>query len=323
MKAWNHKFWLCLSGTVLLAAGVIFLPRYLSRSLDLRGQNQVVVLERGDFAFVEPSSNMVQETIQAFQKLNDQDSEVTLLGTFDQSSRMNNNLLEQVFDQAMYAADIGLLPVIGSSGYDLSNMLGLELIPYDYWVDKMQMAQYYSLTYTSDSVDNTKEMLNFWYLSFGDNKTFRYSFVINAVTYQIYYAELYNSVTDAVADYIDIYWNGEDSYTNEEAEKNKQMLEKEIMPYDTYLFDSNVWYILTNEYYGSGCLEYYEANDYKLVNVFSSSSRMNDRLSIVVLNYDTSSVYVEQKILAENEFGLQGIGIGIQNLGDDIHKLAD
>ena len=52
MQTWNRLFWICLTGTILLTAGVIFLPRYLSRSLDLRELNWVEVGERDDFSFL-------------------------------------------------------------------------------------------------------------------------------------------------------------------------------------------------------------------------------------------------------------------------------
>ena len=53
MKIKEHLFLFCLTGTLFLTAGVVFLPRYFSRSLDMRNLNQVEASEREDFSFLE------------------------------------------------------------------------------------------------------------------------------------------------------------------------------------------------------------------------------------------------------------------------------
>lgn len=53
MRKQNGVFWFCLAGTVLLTWGVIFLPRYLSRSLDMRSIGQVEMSGRDGFSFLE------------------------------------------------------------------------------------------------------------------------------------------------------------------------------------------------------------------------------------------------------------------------------
>ncbi len=316
MRTWNRRFWICLAGTATLTASVIFLPRYFSRSLDLGKFNQVEMTAPGNnFAFLEPSSNSVLETIRAFQSLNQKDTELVLLGTFDQSTKMNNDLLEQVFDQAMYVADIGMIPLFGARGYELAEMLGLEPQAYYYWADQMLSARYYSMVYARDG--NTKEMLNFWYLCFGDNKTYEYRFVVNAVTYKLYYAEIYNQYSDYAADCLDsIILYGDypvkeepktDSSSLNISRQNEAMaLIAEFWPPDGLFADS--------------CAAYYEADDYKLIDAAS----LNDsKILLMVLNYGEGTAYVEQRILSQNGSGLRGVGIGIQNLADDIHRLAD
>ena len=81
MQTWNRLFWICLTGTILLTAGVIFLPRYLSRSLDLRELNWVEVGERDDFSFLEPSSGSVLENVQVFRNLTYNGENLTLISS--------------------------------------------------------------------------------------------------------------------------------------------------------------------------------------------------------------------------------------------------
>ena len=73
MKRQNGFFWVCLAGTVLLAIGVVFLPRYFSRSLDMRSIGQVEVTGRDGFSFLEAGSNDVPGAARAFQYLEKRD----------------------------------------------------------------------------------------------------------------------------------------------------------------------------------------------------------------------------------------------------------
>ena len=69
MRMKNHLFWLCFTGTLLLIFAVIFLPRYVSRSLDLRAMNHVEISKREDFSFLKQGSNDTAEAARAFQSL--------------------------------------------------------------------------------------------------------------------------------------------------------------------------------------------------------------------------------------------------------------
>ena len=69
MKGQNRVFWLCLTGTILLALGIIFLPRYFSRSLDMSSIGQVEVTGRDGFSFLEAGSNDIPGVARAFRDL--------------------------------------------------------------------------------------------------------------------------------------------------------------------------------------------------------------------------------------------------------------
>ncbi|MBS6395632.1 MAG: hypothetical protein KH452_00560 [Clostridiales bacterium] len=301
----NKVFWLCLTGTVVLATGLIFLPRYFSRSLDMRSLNQVQAAKREDFAFLESSPNGFLENARAFRHLRDEGS-LTLVASLNESSKMNSELLERVYDQVMMAMEWGMLPWLGGRGYEFAIKNGLEPQALDYWADQACLAQYYNLTFQSESGLNTKEMLNFWYLKFSDNTDFEYSFIVNAVTYQIYYAEIYNSYTDYAVQQF------EDNIVV--IDGHAELSEKEGIVYE----ENQQIYEAESELFALGCMNYYEADFMKPI----QTSNLHDKMALAVLNYGDSTVYME-KIPRDSHPDLlyRGISVGLQNLGDDIQKI--
>jgi len=302
-KSRNKLFGLCLTATILLAAGVIFLPRYFSKSLDMRSLNQVEIAKREEFAFVEPSSNNILESIEAFQCLGQENTDLVLLASFDGFSKISDELLQAVYDQALQASDTGMLFWIRPWAL---REFGVETDSNSsYWPTFMTSAKYYSLTYAPDESRNTKKMLNFWYVQFSDQEIFDYAFVINAMNYQIYYAEIYNIVTDRMVEYLE----------------NLKWIEEEVKidskeKFDSGIFDLELYY---REFFAAGCASYYNAD----ISNYVERQNLKDKLSLVVLNYDSQPVNIEQRILSDSKNSLKGIGIGIQNLGTDIHKIMD
>lgn len=312
----NKLFWICLIGTILLAASIVFLPRYLSRGLDMGMLNRVEPAERENFSFLEQSANGILENVRAFRYLDSAEDNLMLISSYDESAKVNMDLLEAVFDQAMSAAELGMLPWIGPYGHDWAMQLGLEPEPYEYWVDTVRFARYYSLTYVSESGSNTKEMLNFWYLRFSDGKTFDYYFLVNAATYQIYYAEIYNQLTDFFVKYSESLGIVSDIYTEETIvyEKSMQSSSKTYDADEDYIAK---FYWFSEDIFSQGSMLYYEANDYKYV----GKQNLNNKLALIVLNYEDGTVYIEQLAMPENTFPYRGIGAGLQNLGTNVQKL--
>lgn len=319
MRTWNRVFWLCLAGTILLAAGVIFLPRYFSRGLDLGKMNQVQLAERENFSFLEQSSNAILENARAFRYLNSAEDNLMLVSSYDESAKINMDLLEGVYDEVMKAADEGMLPWLGSYGYSFSKQMYYELgydldfQPYEYWADMVRFANYYSLTYQSDSGSNTKEMLNFWYLRFSDGKTFDYYFLVNAVTYQIYYAEIHNQYTDWIVNYWESFYKTPEIYGDSKTENSN------VVVYDdaAYLPELDNFYWFYYDITLSGCVNYYNPDDFKNI----SSGTQNNRMFLHILNYGNEALYIEQLAMPENTFPYRGISIGLQNMGENIQKL--
>lgn len=323
MRTWNKKFWFCLTGTVFLAAGVIFLPRYLSRALDMSRLNKVELAEREAFSFLEQSSNSVPESARALQYLNSSEDNLMLISSYDETAKINMELLESVFDQAMAAADSLMLPWIGAPGYDFAKHTSTEIEPYEYWVDTVRFARHYSLTYDSDSDGNIKEMMNFWYLRFSDGKTYDYYFLVNAATYQIYYARIYNQWTNYVVRFSEqmeeVKAIEENNYLSIE-EKGLAAQKTYTSIYDSpwagdYTWEDYYWgYVET---FAFGSMNYYGAKDYRYV----SAINLNNKLGLATLSFDDATVYIEEIILPESTFPYRGIGIGFQNLGASIQEV--
>lgn len=320
MRTWNWHFWLCLTGTILLTAGVILLPRHISRSLDRKDLNWVELNERDDFSFLEPGTNSVLGNERAFRHLTRDGENLTLISSIQEPGRMNSELLEQVYDQVMIASEQGLLPWIGARGYAFGMNMAtegteeFEVEPYEYWADQAQFARYYSLTYESEENPNKTEMISFWYLRFSDNETFDYYFVVNAISYQIYYAEIYNVYTDFYAKLTEntgTYVIAEAAASNEENVFDKT--EQNISPYESL--------------FAVGCMDYYQAEGYTWV----GAENLYDKLGLVILYYEGQSVYVSQSVTQNSTplpyaSGLstyRGIGTGFQELANKVRFLTE
>lgn len=324
MRTWNWHFWLCLTGTILLAAGVVFLPRHISRSLDRKDLNWVELNERDDFSFLEPGTDSVLGNERAFRHLTRDGENLTLISSIQDPGRMNSELLEQVYDQVMIASEQGLLPWVGARGYKFGASLAqngasvgeeeekIAVEPYGYWADQVQFARYYSLTCESEENPNKTEMINFWYLRFSDNETFDYYFVVNAISYQIYYAEIYNAYTDFYAALAE----SADNYEVAEAE-----IEGERIVLDKS--DASSYEAL----FAVGCMDYYQAEGYTWV----GSENLYDKLGLVILYYGGQSVYISQSV-TQNDTSLaydsglltyRGIGTGFQELANKVRFLTE
>lgn len=294
-------FWFCLTGTLLLTVGVIFLPRYFSRSLDMRHMNQVEESRRDDFSFLKPASNEVVEVSRAFQSLTQDGKEPILLTSIDDPSQISQELLAAVYEQAMMGAELGILPWLNieedttDSSYDAS--YDKDWIPvYHNWQDDVSFARFYSITYTSESDAHKQEILNFWYLNFSDGKRFDYSFIINAVTYQMYYAKIYNGFSSDMAE---------------------SFLEKQEIEYyetESSLVKSSNYRDYLRTLFQSGCEIYYEA-----IGSTQAQSSLTDKIGIAILYYDkgldgTQNVYIERRIISEPFSEYLGISMGFQDL---------
>lgn len=319
MRTWNWHFWLCLIGTILLTAGVVFLPRYISRSLDRKDLNWVELNERNDFSFLEPGTNSVLENERAFRHLTSGGENLTLISSIQEPGRMNSELLEQVYDQVMLASQEGLFPWVGSRGYEFGINLAaekdaeFEMEPYEYWADQAQFARYYSLTYESEENPNKTEMTSFWHLRFSDNKSFDYYFIVNAISYQIYYAEIYNSYTDfyaALAESAGIYDVVEAEISGKQIIFDKS--NQNTSPYEALFAD--------------GCMDYYKADGYSWV----GSENLYEKLGLVILYYEGQSVYISQSVVdncsplsGATDFTYRGIGVGFQELANKVRFLTE
>ncbi|MCC8162908.1 MAG: hypothetical protein LIO86_07030 [Lachnospiraceae bacterium] len=316
MKTFKGRllFWLSLLMIVLLAVGVLFMPRMVSRWLDDGRLNTVEQADRDQFQYLEQSSDNVIDIIQAFSYL-DNGGELLLLSTLEEENAYgNSDLIKSVYDQAIQAANDGMLVWISERGYDAAYAASDEFEPtealYEDWSEHIRSAKYYSLTYDTEEDDNTKEMLNFWYLNFTDGTNYDYSFLVNASSYQIYYAEIYNSCTNYGMMLAQDYLADED---------------REAISVQRVLYDEKNDATQGKEYYGSlsfyencffnGCIDYYGAVDGRYV----QGSSGNDYNSMTVLHMRDGTLYVEQQMLQGN--GWYGIGVGFRGLGDSVRKL--
>lgn len=295
MQTANIRFLACLTGTALLAAGVIFFPRYISRSLDMRAFGQVEVSKREDFSFLEQGSNEVFEAAHAFRYLEQGGGNPTLLTTIKEPIQINEDLLNEVYIQVMTASEYGMLPWIGpdmnytnAAGYaDGSETEYAEL--WKNWTDFLQFARYYSLTYESKENSNKKELLNFWYLRFSDGESFEYSFIVNAVNFELYYAEIHNADTRSIteiAERAELYGWDENEY-------------KGVM-YDLGMS------------FGDGCARYYHAMGVDSVN----QEYLYQKMNIVILYFeDGDPLYIERSISDREDSKMyRGVCIGFQDL---------
>lgn len=312
MRTWNKFFLLCLTGTILLTIGVIFLPRYFSRSLDKRNLNWVEVAGRDDFSFLEPSNNGVLANERAFRNLTYTGDNLTLITSIDEPIRMNSDLLDQVYIQAMTAAECGMLPWIGTPYYKTTTYMDTYTYGYAYddWVSHAKFAKYYSLTYSSEDNPNNTEMLNFWYLRFSDDMDYDYYFIVNAVSYQIYYARMYNKYTDDLISMLDI--------------NNQELSNAAAGEYVEEAY-GGIWSNLNGgpyfaEEFSMGCAQYYESDSYG----FIENKNLRDKLELTLLYYGSSTIYIEQAAAEKaSELGYGGVEVGFQEITSKIALLEE
>ncbi|MCC8140297.1 MAG: hypothetical protein LIO67_08390 [Lachnospiraceae bacterium] len=316
MKTFKGRllFWLSLLVIILLAVGVLFMPRMVSRWLDEGRLNTVELAGRDQFQYLEQSSDNVLDIVEAFSYL-DNGGELLLLSTLEGTSALgNSDLIESVYDQVIQAANDGMLVWISEIGYDAAYAASDEFEPtealYEDWSRTVRSAKYYSLTYDTEEADNTREMLNFWYLNFSDGTNYDYSFLVNASSYQIYYAEIYNSCTNYGMMLALDYLADED---REAITVQRALYDEEGGPeHEDGYYGSLAFY--ENRFF-NGCIDYYNASDGRYVQGGSG----NDYNSMTVLHMQDGTVYVEQQMLQSS--GWYGIGVGFRSLGDSVRKL--
>lgn len=281
----NRLFWFCFTGMICLILAVVFLPRYVSRSLDFRNLNRVEISKREDFSFLEQGSNDISETIWAFQYLGKEEGNPVLLTSMEEPVQVSSELLERLYGQAMMASECGMLPWIGPfykeavQSVDGEN----ELMVTEDWISCIKTARYYALTYESRENVNKKELLNIWYLRFSDDQQFDYSFVINAVTSEIYYARIHNA----------------DTYS--QVKENDEMGK-----YAEYA--SQVGYL-----FAQGCASYYGGfADWNAV----GQTYLFQKLCLALLYLeDGQTVYIEKSIVdADKDVIYPGVRIGFQDV---------
>ncbi len=288
MKIKEHLFLFCLTGTLFLTAGVVFLPRYFSRSLDMRNLNQVEASEREDFSFLEQGSNDLYDVARAFEHLKWGEEDPILLTTISEPIQINSELLQQIYIQVMTAFEYGMLPWVGpftdsevieSDGE--GNALSKVWIN---WIDYVKSAQYYTITFESEEDPKKKELLNFWYVRFSDGERFDYSFIVNAVNYQIYYAELHNIAAQMIVDESAAYGWEED-------------LVADTVPYVAF---------------ADGCALYYEALGCEYV----GPKNLYQKLGLFILYFENDvPVYIEMsEVKSDASWKYDGICIGFQDL---------
>lgn len=294
-------FWYCLLGTILLTAGVIFLPRHLSRSLDQRRMNHMEVSGRSDFSFLKPASNDIVEVARAFQSLDKSEIEPVLLMTLEDPAQISRELLEAVYEQAMYMSEYGVIPWVGIEDGIVKSEDGYMIPSNHLWYEDVTFARSYSLTYASLEDPNQKEMLNFWYLHFSDGRRFDYSFIINAITYQIYYAKIYNESASHMA----VMFQEEDGTSIPEIDVDADKVLAKSEGYLDYIAET----------FAAGCENYYGAGG----NTYVGHNTLNNKMGIVILYYhgeeeSTQNIYVEKRMISEPFSEYMGISVGFQGL---------
>lgn len=309
MRARNRIFLLSLLGTVFLAAGIIFLPRYFSRRLDEASMNQVQLLTSEHFSFLEPGNGSISETAAIFQKTGTDN--ISLISSTTEPGKINTEMTEAVYEQAMIASELGLLPWIGSLGYQFAYEYGLDELPLDYWGDQIRYARYYSLIYSSEEDSGIKRLLNFWALRYSDGKSFDYYFLVDAQSYQIYYMEIYNEYTETIYRYYAALYGK----TLQLDQNEEYAFAKDVGS----IYDWNNFTFWTVDLFGNGCEVYYNADDLKSVN----QNGDDGGLALVSLTYyNDATVYIEESLISDpgiNEY--HGISVGFNKLKDKIHRM--
>ena len=299
----NKIFCLCLTGVLCLAAGTILGPRYFSRILDLRDLNAVSIIKRDQFSFLEQSSDQLVDQVKLLNSIGNSGNLMLLSNYSDQETWQNSTLIAQITDQVALAAGDGYIPWLEPGIYEnylmeiMKKQASKEALAFYDWMNELKFAKYYSLTCESDPDSHMMQMMNLWYLRFSDEQTFDYYFLVNASTCQIYYAEIYNLLTDREAD---------DSWT--ESPQNTATV-AEVFYGEEYA-----------EQFAAGAFYYYQASDFQTV--YGDEGRNYDCLSVLRLE-EGESAYIEMQKHEQNtqlKHPIYGYSVGIRGLGDKIQK---
>ena len=299
----NKIFCLCLTGVLCLAAGTILGPRYFSRILDLRDLNAVSIIKRDQFSFLEQSSDQLVDQIDLLNSIENGGNLLLLSNYSDQKNWQNSTLIAQVTDQVALATGDGYIPWLEPGIYEnylmeiMKKQTAKEALAFYDWMNELKFAKYYSLTCESDPDSHMMQMMNLWYLRFSDEQTFDYYFLVNASTCQIYYAEIYNLLTDREAD---------DSWT--ESPQNAAIV-ADVFYGEEYA-----------EQFAAGAFYYYQASDFQTV--YGDEGRNYDCLSVLRLE-EGESAYIEMQKHEQNtqlKHPIYGYSVGIRGLADKIQK---
>ncbi|MBR9944926.1 hypothetical protein KE530_00340 [Clostridiaceae bacterium Marseille-Q4145] len=299
----NKIFCLCLTGVICLAVGAVMGPRYFSRILDLRDLNTVSIINRDQFYFLEQSSDQLVDQVKLLNSIGNSGNLMLLSNYSDQETWQNSTLIAQITDQVALAAGDGYIPWLEPGIYEnyfmeiMKKQASKEAPAFYDWMNELKFAKYYSLTCESDPDSHMMQMMNLWYLRFSDEQTFDYYFLVNASTCQIYYAEIYNLLTDREAD---------DSWT--ESPQNAATV-AEVFYGEEYA-----------EQFASGAFYYYQASDFQTV--YGDEGRNYDCLSVLRLE-EGESAYIEMQKHEKNtqlKHPIYGYSVGIRGLADKIQK---
>ena len=294
----NKIFCLCLTGVICLAVGAVMGPRYFSRILDLRDLNTVSIINRDQFSFLEQSSDQLVDQVKLLNSIGNSGNLMLLSNYSDQETWQNSTLIAQITDQVALAAGDGYIPWLEPGIYEnyfmeiMKKQASKEAPAFYDWMNELKFAKYYSLTCESDPDSHMMQMINLWYLRFSDEQTF-----VNASTCQIYYAEIYNLLTDREAD---------DSWT--ESPQNAATV-AEVFYGEEYA-----------EQFASGAFYYYQASDFQTV--YGDEGRNYDCLSVLRLE-EGESAYIEMQKHEKNtqlKHPIYGYSVGIRGLADKIQK---
>lgn len=311
MRRQNRFFWVCLAGTVLLVLGVIFLPRYFSRSLDMGSMGQVEVTGRDGFSFLEAGANDIPGVAEAFRYLEKSGDNPMLITSLEEPAQIDRDLTEQVYQEAEILAQFGMVPWLGiEQGYQ--EVYDWKVPLYMDWSECAKFARYYSLTYESSENPNKKEMMNLWYLRFSDDENFDYYFVVNAVTCQIYYAEIYNGYSENMALSID-----EENLYDVEVSAMKGTGTDMVYSRKAEL----------GEMFTAASAEYYGAAEYEYI----GPQTLSEKIGIAILYFREDedqetfrNVYLEVKLKEEPHLNAyRGISIGFQDLAGWVRFLQE
>ena len=203
----NRRFFICLCGVIGLAVGTIIGPRYFSRMLDQTNLNTVSVVNRDSFSFLEQSSDQLADQVKLLNSIGNGGNLMLLSNYSDQKNWQNSTLIAQIVRSGSAGSpETAIFHGWNPGIYENYLMeagkkeVAKEAPAFYDWMDELRFAKYYGLTCESDPDSHMMQMMNLWYLRFSDEQTFDYYFLVNASTCQIYYAEIYNLLTDIEAD---------------------------------------------------------------------------------------------------------------------------